>query len=45
MKAVVYHKPGDMRVETIADPKIEQPTDIILKSNVNGHLWFRSSYL
>jgi S-(hydroxymethyl)glutathione dehydrogenase / alcohol dehydrogenase len=31
MKAVVFHKPGDMRVEEIADPKIENPQDIILR--------------
>lgn len=31
MKAVVFHKPKDMRVETVADPVIEDPQDIILK--------------
>jgi S-(hydroxymethyl)glutathione dehydrogenase/alcohol dehydrogenase len=31
MKAVVFHKPGDMRVDEVADPKIEQAEDIILK--------------
>jgi S-(hydroxymethyl)glutathione dehydrogenase/alcohol dehydrogenase len=31
MKAVVFHKPGDMRVDDVADPKIEQAEDIILK--------------
>jgi threonine dehydrogenase-like Zn-dependent dehydrogenase len=31
MKAVVFHKPGDMRVDDVADPKIEQSEDIILK--------------
>jgi S-(hydroxymethyl)glutathione dehydrogenase/alcohol dehydrogenase len=31
MKAVVFHKPGDMRVEEVADPKIENPQDIILR--------------
>jgi S-(hydroxymethyl)glutathione dehydrogenase / alcohol dehydrogenase len=30
MRAVVFHKPGDMRVEEVADPKIENPQDIIL---------------
>lgn len=31
MKAVVFHKPGDMRVDTVDDPKLEQPEDVILK--------------
>lgn len=31
MKAVVYHKPGDMRVDVVDDPEIIQPTDVILK--------------
>ena len=31
MKAVVFHKPKDMRVETVADPSIQQPEDVILK--------------
>jgi S-(hydroxymethyl)glutathione dehydrogenase / alcohol dehydrogenase len=31
MKVVVFHKPGDMRVEEVADPKIENPHDIILR--------------
>jgi S-(hydroxymethyl)glutathione dehydrogenase/alcohol dehydrogenase len=31
MKAVVFHKPTGMRVETVDDPKIEEPSDIILK--------------
>lgn len=31
MKAVVFHKPGDMRVEEVEDPIIEDPQDVILK--------------
>jgi S-(hydroxymethyl)glutathione dehydrogenase / alcohol dehydrogenase len=31
MRAVVFHKPGDMRVEKVADPKIENPQDLILR--------------
>lgn len=31
MKAAVYHKPGDVRVDTVDDPRIEQPDDIILR--------------
>ena len=31
MKALVFHKPGDVRVETIDDPKIEEPRDAIIR--------------
>lgn len=31
MKATVFHKPGDIRVDTVPDPTIEENTDIILK--------------
>ena len=31
MKAVVFHKPGNIRVDTVADPRIEQPGDLFLK--------------
>jgi len=31
MKAAVFHKPGDISVDTVEDPKIEQPGDVILK--------------
>ncbi len=31
MKAAVFHKMGDIRVDNVDDPKIEQPEDIILK--------------
>ncbi len=31
MKAAVFHKPGDIRYDTVADPRIEQPSDVILK--------------
>src|SRR5438132_4961979 len=31
MKAVVYHKPKDVRVENVPDPKIEEPRDAILR--------------
>lgn len=31
MKAVVFHKPGDMRVDDVEDPRIEQPEDVILR--------------
>ena len=31
MKAAVFHKIGDISVDNVADPKIEQPDDIILR--------------
>jgi alcohol dehydrogenase len=31
MKAAVFHKIGDIRIDNVDDPKIEQPDDIILK--------------
>ncbi len=31
MKAVVYHSPKDMRVDTVGDPIIEDHRDIILR--------------
>lgn len=31
MKALVFHKPGDVKVETVGDPILVQPTDIIIK--------------
>jgi alcohol dehydrogenase len=31
MKAAVFHKPGDIRCETVDDPRIEDPGHVILK--------------
>ncbi len=31
MKAAVFHKPKDIRVETVPDPVIKGPTDVILR--------------
>jgi S-(hydroxymethyl)glutathione dehydrogenase / alcohol dehydrogenase len=31
MKAAVFHKPGDISVDNVDDPKIEKPQDIILR--------------
>lgn len=31
MKATVYYAPGDVRVETVPDPIIQQPTDAIVR--------------
>ena len=31
MRALVFHKIGDVKVETVKDPVIEKPTDVIIK--------------
>ncbi|RVU00371.1 glutathione-dependent formaldehyde dehydrogenase [Mucilaginibacter limnophilus] len=31
MKAAVFHKPGDITVDTVDDPRIEDPGDVILR--------------
>jgi S-(hydroxymethyl)glutathione dehydrogenase/alcohol dehydrogenase len=31
MKAAVFHKPGDISYDTVDDPRIEHPRDVILK--------------
>jgi S-(hydroxymethyl)glutathione dehydrogenase / alcohol dehydrogenase len=31
MKAVVFHRPGDVRIDTVQEPKIEKPDDILLR--------------
>lgn len=31
MKALVYHGPRDVRVDNVPDPKIEEPTDVLVK--------------
>lgn len=31
MKAAVFHKPGDISVDTVDDPRMEAPTDVILR--------------
>ena len=31
MKALVFHRPGKVSVDTVPDPKIEQPDDVILR--------------
>lgn len=31
MRAVVYHGPGDRRLENVPDPRIEDPKDVIVR--------------
>lgn len=44
MKATVYYAPGDVRVETVPDSTIQQPTDAIVKIThaciCGSDLWF-----
>jgi len=36
MKALCWHGHGDVRVDTVPDPKIEAPTDVIIKITSSG---------
>ncbi len=44
MKATVYHGPGDVRVESVPDPVIKAPTDVLLRVThaciCGSDLWF-----
>jgi threonine dehydrogenase-like Zn-dependent dehydrogenase len=44
MRATVYHAPGDVKIETVPDPVIEQPTDAIVRIThaciCGSDLWF-----
>ncbi|MBV8887312.1 MAG: alcohol dehydrogenase catalytic domain-containing protein [Chroococcidiopsidaceae cyanobacterium CP_BM_RX_35] len=44
MKATVYYAPGDVCVETVPDPTIQQPTDAIVRIThaciCGSDLWF-----
>ena len=44
MRATVYHAPGDVRVENVPDPTIQQPTDAIVRIThaciCGSDLWF-----
>jgi hypothetical protein len=31
MRATVYHAKGDVRVENVPDPRIDEPTDAIVR--------------
>jgi len=31
MKAVVFHKVGDIRLDNVPEPKIEQPSDAVVR--------------
>ena len=36
MKALCWHGKGDVRVDTVPDPKIQDPTDVIVKITASG---------
>jgi threonine dehydrogenase-like Zn-dependent dehydrogenase len=44
MRATIYHGTGDVRIETVPDPVIQQPTDAIIKIThaciCGSDLWF-----
>jgi threonine dehydrogenase-like Zn-dependent dehydrogenase len=44
MQAAVFHEPGDIRVEHVPDPKIEDPTDVLVRITrtaiCGSDLWF-----
>lgn len=44
MRATVFYAPGDVRVENVPDPKIQQPTDAIVQIThaciCGSDLWF-----
>jgi threonine dehydrogenase-like Zn-dependent dehydrogenase len=44
LRATVFHAPGDVRVETVPDPRIEAPTDAIVRVThaciCGSDLWF-----
>ena len=44
MRATVFYAPGDVRIENVPDPKIQQPTDAIVRVQYAGicgsDLWF-----
>ena len=44
MKAAVYHGPGDIRIDQVPDPRIEEPTDAVVRIThtaiCGSDLWF-----
>jgi len=44
MRAAVYHNPGDIRIEHVPDPRIQKPTDAIVRMThtaiCGSDLWF-----
>ena len=44
MRAAIYHNPGDIRIEHVPDPKIQKPTDAIIRIThtaiCGSDLWF-----
>ncbi len=36
MKALVWHGRSDVRIDTVPDPKIQEPTDVIVKITASG---------
>jgi threonine dehydrogenase-like Zn-dependent dehydrogenase len=36
MKALCWHGRSDVRIDTVPDPKIEDPTDVVVKITASG---------
>ena len=53
MKALVYNGPRNVSVKKVPDPKIEQPTDVLVRITTTniytctraGPIWSREEYL
>ena len=45
MKALTWHGNRDVRVDTVPDPKIEEPTDAIVRITSTGDLRLRPAPL
>jgi hypothetical protein len=39
MRALCWHGKGDVRVDTVPDPKIEHPRDAVIKITCVCNLW------
>jgi threonine dehydrogenase-like Zn-dependent dehydrogenase len=38
MKAITWHGKRDVRVDTVPDPSIEEPTDALVRDHIDVHL-------
>ena len=41
MKAAVFHAPGDIRMENVPDPSLQEPTDAIVRITHRADLRLR----
>jgi len=45
MKALTYHGAKDVRVETVPDPRLVEPDDIVLRVTATANLRLRPAHL